>query len=81
MSDEKKESPKDAAPKVLSKEILEKQVAESQKFIDYASKQIEALTKQLHQEAGVLGYATHLLRQFELPTEPKKDEKPPLEVK
>lgn len=76
MSEEKKKE-----TKKLTKDILEQQVAESQKAIDTTKQTILRLTDQLHQQVGVLNYAQHILATFDVPSEPKEEKKPPLEVK
>jgi gluconate kinase len=76
------ENKKDKELKRLSREILTKQVEESQRAINYAQQSIVAFQQQLQQQQGVLGYAQHLLAQFDIPAEPKEDpKKTELEVK
>ena len=79
MSDVKE---KDNEQKKLSKEILEKQIAESKRFIEYAQSQVATFQAQIQQQVGVLGFSEHLLKQFDIPSEPKEEpKKPDLEVK
>jgi len=65
--------------KKLTRDILNKQVEESRKAINYAQQSIAAFTQQLQQQMGILNYAEHLLKQFDIPegTAPEK----PFEVK
>lgn len=75
MSEEKK----DKELKKLSREILEAQIVDGQNFVRAAQQQIAGLTQQIQQQIGVIGFAQHFLKEFDIPSIPAT--KTPLEVK
>lgn len=71
------ENPKDVVAKKLTRELLKKQLDESRRSVSYAQQAIEGLNQQLQQQQGIINFVEHMLKQFDIPSEPKD----PLEVK
>jgi len=63
--------------KKLSKEVLTNQITESKRQIELTQQQIVACKAHIDRQEGVLGYAQHLLGQFDIAD---GDKKPELEV-
>lgn len=77
MTEEKKE--KDKELKKLYKETFTRQIIEGENFIRFTEEQIAGLKDQVQRQHGVVGYARHMLAEFDIPEKPAEPKK--LEVK
>lgn len=84
MSDVKQpEAPKDVELKDLTKDKLEDQIKLAENTIAESRDRIKELENMIQQQAGIAGFAKHLLDKYKIADAPKPDPKKttPLEVK